>query len=159
MAAHILHIGMDDCHRATVLQSAGYGVEEYASLQQLADALDEMPGADAVILSETENIVPEIVIRLVRGRSAAPAIFFCRSNCTVNAEHFDLVIPPLTPPEKWLEQVSSLLERPRVARAQGTSLADQAGLAALNKNFVRRPPVRERELSVRERTRSSGADS
>jgi len=159
MTAHILHIGMDDCHRAAVLQSAGYSVEECASLQQLAAALDEAHGADAVILSESENILPEMVIRLVRRRSVTPAIFFCRSNCSVSAEDFDLVIPPLTPPEKWLEQVSDLLERPRVERAKGTSLTDQAGSSGLNKSIARRPPTRERELSVRERMRNSSADS
>jgi hypothetical protein len=150
---------MDDCHRVAVLQSAGYDVDEFASLQQLSTALDGMPGADAVILSESEDIAPEIVSRLVRGRSEASAIFFCRSNCSVNAEDFDLVIPPLTPPEKWLEQVSGLLERPRVMRVPGTSLTDQAGSAGLKKSMARRLPIRERELSVRERTRSSSADS
>ena len=159
MANYILHIGIDDCHRAAVLRSAGYDVEECASLQQLVTALDEMPGADAVILSESENIVPELVSRLVRGRSAAPAIFFCRSNCRVSTEDFDLVIPPLTPPETWLKQASSLLERLRMVRAQAKSLTDQAGSPGLNKNVVRRPPIRERELSVRDRMRSSSPDS
>jgi hypothetical protein len=159
MAAHILHIGIDDCHRAAVLQSAGYDVGEYASLQQLATALDEMPGADAVILSESENIVPELVSRLVRGRSAAPAIFFCRSNCRVSTEDFDLVIPPLTPPEKWLKQVNSLLERLRMVRVQGKPHSDQAGATGLNKNVSRRLPLRERELPLRERMRSSSTDS
>jgi hypothetical protein len=151
MATHILHIGTDDCHRAAVLQSAGYDVEEHVSLQQLGAALDEMPGADAVILSESENIAPEVVVRLVRECSAAPTIYFRRSNRrVVKPEYFDLVIPPLTPPEKWLKQVSTLLERVRAARAQGKSLI--GGPAGLNKNLARRPPLRERELSAQERT-------
>src|ERR1700722_6020428 len=98
MATHILHIGTDDCHRAAVLQSAGYDVEEYVSMQQLAAALDEAPGADAVILSESESLAPEVVVRLVRGCSAAPTIYFSQSNRrVVNPEYFDLVVPPLTP--------------------------------------------------------------
>jgi len=160
MASHILYIGTDDCHVALVLQSAGYDVEEYASLPQLATGLDELSGAGAVILSETENIVPEMVVRLVRGRSSAPAILFRRSSRrVVNAESFDLVIPPLTPPEKWLKQVNNLLERLRLARAQGKSLTDQARLTGLNKNTARRPPIRDRELSSHEQVRRSSADS
>lgn len=159
MAAHVLHIGMDDCHRVAVLRSAGYAVDEYASMPELAEALGGIPDLDAVLFSESENIAPEVVFALARECSAEPVIFFNSSNRRVSTPDFDLVIPPLTPPEKWLKQVSTLIERSRVLRAQGKSFADKARPLGLDTSMSRRPPVRERELSSGERMRLTSADS
>ena len=144
MAAHVLHIGMDDCHRVAVLRSAGYKVDECDSLLQLATTLERTQHADAVILTESENIQPEHAVTLARERSGAPIIFFPKSNGGVSEDQFDLVIHALTSPEKWLQQVSDLLQW-----SCGVRVA--AGVS-------RRPPQRERELSVRERARISAAD-
>ena len=118
MAAHVLHIGMDDCHRVAVLRSAGYRVDECGSLMQMATALERANGADAVFLSASNNIPVEQTIALARERSQAPVILFRRSNQSETEDGLDLVILPLTTPEKWLREVDSLLDWRRTVRAQ-----------------------------------------
>jgi hypothetical protein len=154
MAAHVLHIGMDDCHRVAVLRSAGYRVDECYSLLQLATALERTHDADAVILTESENISPEQAVALSRGCSGLPVIFFRKSNGETIEDQFDLVIHPLTAPEKWLQEVDDLLQWSRGERDPSQALFDEEVPAGA----LRRPPQRERELSVRERARISGAD-
>jgi hypothetical protein len=158
MAAHVLHIGMDDCHRVAVLRSAGYRVEECYSLLQLATALERTQDAGAVILTESDNISSEQTVALARECSAVPVIFFRKSNGGTGEEQFDLVIQPLTAPEKWLQEVGDLLRWGRGVRVNSQTLPDEAGSPGMEAGSLRRPPQRERELSVRERARISGAD-
>jgi hypothetical protein len=156
MAAHVLHIGMDDCHRVAVLRSAGYRVDECYSLLQLATALERTQDAVAVILTESENISPEQAVALARGSSGLPVIFFRKSNGETTEGQFDLVIHPLTAPGKWLEEVDNLLQW---SRERGSSQTFDEGVSpGMAAGGLRRPPQRERELSVRERARISGAD-
>jgi hypothetical protein len=158
MAAHVLHIGMDDCHRVAVLRSAGYKVEEYYSLLQLATALERTQDADAVILTESDNIPPEMAVTLTRECSGLPVIFFRKSNGEAGEEQFDLVIQPLTAPEKWLQEVGDLLQWSGGVRAPAQTFPNEAVSPGMEPSGLRRPPQRERELSVRERARISGAD-
>jgi hypothetical protein len=149
MAAHVLHIGMDDCHRVAVLRSVGYRVEECDSLVQLATALDRTNGADAVFLTESDSIPQEKAVSLARERSAVPVILFRRSTPGEGEQQFDLVIPPLTSPEKWLREVSILLEWSRMVRDQARPITDQA-----------RPPRKEATaLRIRLTRRAIGRDS
>jgi hypothetical protein len=158
MAAHVLHIGMDDCHRVAVLSSAGYRVDECYSLLQLATALERTQDADAVILTESDNISPEQTVALARECSGAPVIFFRRSNVGAAEEQFDLVIHPLTSPEKWLQEVGDLLQWGRGVRVKSQTLPNEAVSPGMDAGGLRRPPPRELKLSVRERARISGAD-
>lgn len=152
MAAHVLHIGMDDCHRVAVLRSVGYRVEECASLVQLATALD---GADAVFLTESDGVPVEKAVSLARQRSAVPVIMFRRTSQGESEQEFDLVIPPLTSPDKWLREVSSLLEWSRTVRDQARVIADQARALRKETSALRMDSERERDRSVRERMRNS----
>jgi hypothetical protein len=148
---------MDDCHRVAVLRSVGYRVEECSSLLQLATALDRTNGADAVFLTESDSIPPEKAVSLARERSAAPVILFRRTTKGESEQEFDLVIPPLTSPEKWLREVSSLLEWSRMVRDQARVMADQARTPRKQTTALRMDSENERDRSVRQRLRSSGA--
>ncbi len=159
MAAHVLHLGVDDCHRVAVLRSVGYRVDECGSLLQLAKALERANGADAVFLTESDGISPEQAISLARERSAAPVILFCRSTYGANEDEFDLVIPPLTSPEKWLQDVGSLVEWSRMVRVQAQAITEQSRSLRMETSLVRRYSERERERSLRERARNSNANA
>ncbi len=159
MAAHVLHIGMDDCHRVDILRSAGYKVDECASLHHFAMALEVAQQADAVILTESENIPPEQAFHLTRERSTAPVIFFRSTNRAAIEDEFDLVIPPLTAPEKWLKDVNSLLEWSRTLRAQSLSIVEQSRSLRKESATLRRNSERVRERSVIERARNSGVEA
>ncbi len=148
---------MDECHRVAVLRSVGYRVEECASLLQLAKALDQPNGADAVFLTESDSIPPEKAFLLARERSGAPVIFFRRTTQEDSEQEFDLVIPPLTSPEKWLREVSSLLEWSRMVRDQARVIADQARTLRKQTTALRMDSERERDRSVRQRLRNSDA--
>jgi hypothetical protein len=150
---------MDDCHRVAVLRSVGYRVDECASLVQLATALERANGADAVFLTESDNISSEKAISLARERSTAPVVLFSRSAQGEEEYEFDLVIPPLTSPEKWLREVGSLLEWSQVVRDQARAITKQARTLRRETSALRMDSLRERERSVRERTRNSGADA
>ena len=157
MAAHVLHIGMDDCHRVAVLRSVGYRVDECASLLQLATALEGPKGADAVFLTESDSIPPEQAISLAREHSEAPVILFRRSTYGTSDDDFDLVIPPLTAPEKWLQEVRSLLDWSRMGRVQAQAITDQSRTLRKETSMVRRDSERERGRAQRERARNSEA--
>jgi len=157
MAAHVLHIGMDDCHRVAVLRSVGYYVDECASLAQLAATLQIRRDPQALFLTDCEGIRPDEVVTLARQLTAAPVIFFPSSNYGASEDVFDLVIPPLTAPEKWLKDVNALLEWSRDVRADSLLLTDQARTLRKESSLVRRSSEKERERSMRERTRNSGA--
>jgi hypothetical protein len=116
MEAHVLHIGVDDCHRVAVLRSVGYRVDECATLPQLAKALERTKGADAVFMSESDGIPQEKAISLARAHTAAPLILFQNSNQEISYQQLDLVIEPLTAPGKWLQEVRNLLEWNRLFR-------------------------------------------
>jgi hypothetical protein len=156
LAAHVLHIGMDDCHRVEVLRSVGYRVDEVASLPQLAAALSKTGAPLAVVLTETEAIPPAQAVSIAREHSAAPVIFFPKSNYGVSEDEFDLVIQPLTSPEKWLQDVSRLLEWSRVVRADAKALTNQSRSLRKQTSILRNESEQERKRSVRERTRNSG---
>ena len=147
--AHVLHIGMDDCHRVAVLRSVGYRVDEVASLPQLAAALGKTVAPLAVVLTESEAIPPSQAVTIAREHSAAPVIFFPKSNYGVSEDEFDLVIQPLTSPEKWLQDVSRLLEWSRAVRTDAEALTDQSRSLLKDARIVRLD-------SVRERARNSG---
>ncbi len=159
MAAHVLHIGMDDCHRVAVLRSVGYRVDECASLPQLATALEAANGADAVFLTESDGISPEQAISLARERSSAPIILFRRSTYGMSEDEFDLVIEPLTAPEEWLNDVGSVLEWSRMVRAEAQVITDRSQSLRKETSVLRRDSQRERERSLRERTRNSDANA
>lgn len=110
MAARVLHLGEDDCHRVSILESAGYRVELCKSLAQFLAALHSGTHFDALFLTEREGVSPEEVAALARSHSTAPLILFRTSNRRAPEKQFNLVVNSLDPPEQWLKQVAAVLE-------------------------------------------------
>jgi hypothetical protein len=118
MAANIVYFGVDTCHRLPVLQRAGYSIENCSSVLQLDAVLDAGHPAEAVLMTDHDGNLPQDAITLTRSRSVAPLVLFRDSDCSYAESAFDLVIPSLTPPEQWLEQIASLLEESRALREE-----------------------------------------
>jgi hypothetical protein len=112
-SARIIHFGTDDCHRVSVLRSAGYRVEDCRSLRTFREALTEEGKPDAVFITEREGNLQGEAIALAQSCSSAPLVLFRRSHSDLNGGSFDLVIDSLTPPKYWLEEIGELITRSR----------------------------------------------
>ena len=114
MAARVIHFGPDDCHRLTVLRSAGFAVDDCPSLTQFRGSLLSGSHADAVLLSDGEGFAPEDAALMARNCSSAPVVLFSGTNRAYEGAAFDLVVHSLTPPEVWLHEVDALIAKSRV---------------------------------------------
>ena len=141
MAARVIHFGVDDCYRLSVLRRAGYDIDDCRNLVQLRAALESKREADAVMVNDSSGSIPEFVISLARSRSTAPIILFPNSSRTYSTEPVDLVVPSFTPPEDWLLDLANLIVRSRTLRACSQLLqeAEHAASAASSKSGRRAP--------------------
>jgi hypothetical protein len=114
MAARVIHFGRDDCHRLTVLRSAGYSVDDCDSLVQLRASLLDFGEADAVLLSDGDGLAAEDAGSVARTCSKAPVVLFSATNRNYQDSAFDLVVHSLTPPEVWLGEVDALIAKSRL---------------------------------------------
>jgi hypothetical protein len=117
MAHKVIHFGSDECHRSMVLRSAGYAVEDCTSLLQLRACLAPGAMADALVVSDTQDLRRE-AIDLARSRSSLPIVVFCGTNLAYEESGIDLIVHCLTRPEVWLEQVDAVIARSRAIREQ-----------------------------------------
>jgi hypothetical protein len=111
--ARVIHFGPDDCHRLMVLRSAGYAVENCDSLRQLGMSLSGGASAEAVLMSDGEGVSALEALKVARTHSALPLVLFRSANHRYEELGFDLVVHSLTPPEVWLNDVETLIERTR----------------------------------------------
>ena len=115
MIARVIHFGPDDCHRLMVLRSAGYAVDICQSMNQLRNQLEMEAALDAVILSDGDETSPHEALAIARKHSSNPVILFRSNTKSYEDSGFDLIVPCLTPPEVWLNDVDTLIERRRAA--------------------------------------------
>jgi len=111
MATRIVHFGEDTCHRLSVLKSAGYFVAKCDNVEQLQAALQSEYGADAVLMTDRDGEVPQDAMKVARTYSSAPLILFRDTNRNIAEIGFDLVVPVLTPPEQWLDELGVVIKR------------------------------------------------
>lgn len=128
MAATIIHVGRDMCHRLPVLESAGYKVETCTSIIELGRALNAMPQLDAVLISEGIRGANPETVSMVRSRSSAPVILFRESQLSFSESAFDLVVPVLVPPQTWLAEIAAVIARCRSLRAETQGLGKKSAL-------------------------------
>jgi hypothetical protein len=115
MAASVVHFGEDFCFRVSVLKSAGYVVAECDSVDGLSRALTWNP--DAVVLEEGPRALIYEAISLTRSRSTASLILFRKNIDRFIPDVFDLVIPSLTEPQQWLNDIAALIARTKHLRS------------------------------------------
>lgn len=120
MAARIVFVGTDTCHRLPVLVQAGYQVEHYESRASLGEAMQPDPDIDAILLTDLDPDFAERAVAIAQSCRACPVILFRDHNSDSRFGAFDVVIPPLTSPRKWLEQIGFLVgqRRARLRTAQ-----------------------------------------
>lgn len=152
MAANVIHFGEDVCFRLPVLESAGYSVAECHSVELLSAALGQNP--EAVLLEEEPKALTEAAAILIRSRSAASLILFRSEVDSFTAGDFDLVIPSLTPPEEWLSEIATLLERSHSIRMESQTLHRESSSLRQDSAAVRKAVSEERARSIRERSRN-----
>jgi hypothetical protein len=147
MSASLIHFGVDDCYRVPVLKEAGFFVEECRSVRRLHSALLGSPEPDAVAIAESDEIEVTEAVFLVRSNCAAPLILFQGRNRCFETSGFNLVIPPLTEPHAWLNDLVSLIEHSQMIRSRSQSIHAQSTL-------LRRQVAEAVAKSQRERRRS-----
>lgn len=154
MAARIVHIGADTCHRLAVLKNAGYAVENCGTVVQLRAALESDPPPHAVLMTESDQVAPKEAVSLARAKTAAPLILFRDTLRSYADSEFDLVVPVLSSPETWLSEIAAIIARTQELQAQSAAL--QAESAALRREsvLVREKSRRERQRSELERSRN-----
>jgi hypothetical protein len=147
MSPFLIHLGADDCYRVPVLKEAGFCVEEFRSVGRLHSALLQFPEPDAVAIAESDEIEARETMFLVQSSCAAPLILFQGRNRCFETSGFSLVIPPLTEPRVWLNDLVVLIEHTRMIRSQSRSICAQSTL-------LRRQVAEAVARSRRERQRS-----
>lgn len=157
MAARVIHIGADNCHRLPVLEQAGYTVDVCTSIGELAEALESEDGSgesiEALLLAESET--PEEVISLARAKSNAPLVLFRETQRNLGESAFDLVVPILDSPDDWLSSLADLIARSRAIRARSIELTCESIALRKETAALRDQSRRERARSRRECSRNS----
>jgi CRP/FNR family transcriptional regulator, cyclic AMP receptor protein len=123
MTARIVHFGIDDSDLLRALRDAGYSVDDCDSLSDLQSLLKSNQPADAVAITEGNDAALSNVISLSRTSSAAPLILFQDRNSNTSKSEFNLVVPVLAPPDKWLKEITALVDRTRAMR-ENSQLAE-----------------------------------
>jgi len=156
MAARVVHYGVDECHRLTVLRSAGYAVDNCSSLPQLREALSTEGKPQAVFVTEDDRDSPRPVISIAKSCSSAPLVLFRRSNAIFDEENFDLVIDSLTPPTQWLNEVQELIVNGQTLRARSRELVRESAHLRVESAAAREKSRTERQRSRKERHQNPG---
>jgi hypothetical protein len=153
MAARVIHFGVDDCYRLSVLRRAGYVIEDCSNLIQLRDALEA--DADAVMLNDSHGSVPENAISLARSRTLAPIVLFPNSKRSYPTEQIDLVVPTFTPPQEWLLELANLIVHSRAVQEYSRLLQEQSQQLCLESAQAREKSREERARARREAARNA----
>lgn len=113
MAARVVHFGCDACRRLLVLHMTGYAVDDFSSILKFRCALQDSTQTAAVLFTGEDETDRKEALTLARAQSCAPLILFETSNAPADEADFDLVIPPLTPPEEWLGRIAATIQQRR----------------------------------------------
>jgi len=155
MAARVIHFGVDDCYRLSVLRRAGYIIHDCSNLIQLGTALDADADADAVMVNDSDGSVTEHAISLARSRTLAPIVLFPNSKRKYRTDQIDLVVPSFTPPQEWLLELGNLIVHSRAVRECSRLLQEQSQQLRRESEQVRGKSREERARSRREAERNA----
>jgi len=151
MAARVLHFGTNDCNRVLVLRDFGYLVDDCPSINDVRSTLLQGICPEALLFSEGYPAARREAVTLARSSCAnAPLILFENLNCD-DETNFDLVIPPLTAPELWLQAIAATIERSRMLHANSTAIRERSAWLVEQSSALRQKSITERERAVRQR--------
>jgi hypothetical protein len=148
-AAHVLHVGDESFHRASVLRAVGYAVDECGTLQELAAWFRQGNRTDVVCISEEPHRSAEGAIALARSKTAKPVVLFRSTERPYLQRGVDLEFPPLTPPDVWLGDLARLLAMTRASIARSEELRASSQQLRTEAGQVR-PESQRLQLRMRE---------
>lgn len=155
MAASVLYFGPDKWNRVQVLQSAGYAVQQCLKISDLESELKKSLPA-VVVMNSSAHASFTPALELVRAQAAsAHVIAFPSPGETGFEKSVDLVVPPLTPPEVWLEDLAALLPNTRAVMEQAISIHERSQTLLRQLTDVRERAAVTRENSVAARAESA----
>ena len=154
MASTIIHFGADPCRRIPVLESAGFEVNVRSSVELLIEELQRQDAA-AVAVPEQRGLKIKNLITEVRSCSLAPVILFESGLSQQLEAEFDLVIPVLTSPERWLQDIAKLIDRSKTVFREAQELRARSS-ALVNESRAVRRLVREEAERARELRKDFG---
>jgi hypothetical protein len=152
-ADRVLHFGPDICNRLLVLRGVGYVVDDCLSVKEFGSALQESADHRVILLAESSKKERRDALAIARSLSLAPIILFDNLNTGESEKDFDLVIPPLTRPEEWLEQVAARIAEFRTLLANSAEMPERSLLLRRRCETLRQKSVSERRRSAQERAR------
>jgi CRP/FNR family cyclic AMP-dependent transcriptional regulator len=113
MTARIIHFGIDDFDRLRILREAGYSVDSSSSLAEFHSFFTSSAPVDAVAITESRGALPANLMSFNQVISSVPLILFQGWTSNGNESGFNLVVPVLTPPNKWLKEIETLVDQSR----------------------------------------------
>jgi hypothetical protein len=117
MIPKIVHFGIDCRYRLRVLRDAGYAVESCYTVSELQLVLYVNRNLDAIIIDASERQAPHTAIDLARSHCPGSVVLFQGWTVQEEESEFDLMIPPLTPVSKWLDDIANLIRLTRLGHA------------------------------------------
>ena len=126
MAGTLIHFGADRCSRMLILSSVGYLTNGCESLTQFSQLLQERTDTQAILLAESSRRERRQAVTLARSYSVAPLILFDDLNTGEGEKEFDLVIPPLTRPEEWLDKIAATIAQSRALIQDSAAIRDRS---------------------------------
>lgn len=156
MGLGIVHFGMDDCNRLMVLQNAGYAVDSCSSLEHLRFIFNRTPLPAAIVMAEHRADAHHDAIAFVRSHPPVPLVLFQSAIWSDDESQFDLVIPPLTPPDEWLEKIAALIKRTQAMLATSQQVREQSAVIRKEAAASRLDSVLRHERYVRQKTGTGG---
>lgn len=123
--ARIIQFGEDSCHRLKVLKGAGYSVAKCGSITDIESCLRSPEPPDALVITEESEKASRAAASLAKADSSVPVILFAASEESYTEFTFDLVIPALTSPEKWLARIEETIARSRSLRGESEGQAEK----------------------------------
>lgn len=157
MAASVLYFGPDEWNRVQVFESAGYAVQQCLKISDLESELKKSLPA-VVVMNSFAHVSFKPALELVHAQAASARIIAFPSPGESGFEKsVDLVVPPLTPPEVWLEDLAALLQRTRAVMEQAISVHERSQTLLLQLSDVRERAAATRENSAAARAKSAAA--
>ena len=121
-------------------------MEECRDAAELLHALKTGTDAGAVLLAQSPAFDPRPVPALVRKVAKCPVILFSLSAQVEREQDYDLVVPPLTDPAVWLDDIRTLIARNEALWRQSQSIQrdsrelvkEAAGVVRETRELIRR---------------------
>jgi hypothetical protein len=118
MIAKIVHFGIDCRYRLCDLRGAGYAVESCFTVPEFRLVLYVNPRLDAIIIDASERDPPRTAVELASSHCPGAVVLFQGWTAREEVSQFDLIIPPLTPVPKWLDDIANLITLNRTGQAK-----------------------------------------